>query len=434
MNLKMCQFENEKCRMNFLNDFPDSKALLSMFPEEEMLKVNAHIHTPYSFSAFTDISQAFEMARKENIAVLGINDFFVTDGYEAFYNESVKSGIFPLFNIEFIGLLKKEQQEGIRVNDPGNPGRVYFCGKGLRYPFTMDDSLNKKLARVVNESQHQVRAMIDKTNHWFAELNLNIRLDYSDIRTCYAKNLVRERHIAKAIRIAVYDQAPDVDTRIALFTTIFGGKAPDSAHDNLAGIENEIRSNLLKAGGKAFVPEDEAAFLSLDEIIEIILNAGGIPCYPVLLDDKKGNYTEYEKDPEELWNNLQAKNVRCVELIPGRNDAGHIDRFVRFFHDKGFIILLGTEHNTPEMIPLTCQTRGNHALSDTLAQISWEGACVVAAHQYLVDNNLPGFTSNSEVTGYLNKDNLVKLGNAIIHYFGKHFNTSDHGKATGRPH
>jgi len=36
--------------------------------------------------------------------------------------------------------------------------------------------------------------------------------------------------------------------------------------------------------------------MSLEEVIEIITNAGGIPCYPVLLDDRNGNYTEYEKD------------------------------------------------------------------------------------------------------------------------------------------
>ena len=73
----------------------------------------------------------FRLAKDENIAVLGINDFFVTDGYKAFRKGSVRNKIFPLFNIEFIGLLKEEQKKGIRINDPNNPGRIYFCGKGL---------------------------------------------------------------------------------------------------------------------------------------------------------------------------------------------------------------------------------------------------------------------------------------------------------------
>ena len=57
---------------------------------------------------------------------------------------------------------------------------------------------------------------------------------------------------------------------------------------DIPALDNEIRGNLLKSGGKAFVEEDENAFMSLDEVIEIILAAGGIPCYPVLLDDKNG--------------------------------------------------------------------------------------------------------------------------------------------------
>ena len=40
----------------------------------------------------------------------------------------------------------------------------------------------------------------------------------------------------------------------------------------------------------------------------------------------------------------------------------HLERFVEFFHDKEFVILLGTEHNAPEMIPLTCDTRDKKPL------------------------------------------------------------------------
>jgi hypothetical protein len=110
---------------NFLEGFPPPEKL---FKETRNLNIpeyreaNSHIHTPYSFSAFPELKTAFDLAKDENIAVLGINDFYVTDGYEAFHDGCVKNGIFPLFNIEFIGLLKEEQKEGIRINDPNNPG------------------------------------------------------------------------------------------------------------------------------------------------------------------------------------------------------------------------------------------------------------------------------------------------------------------------
>ncbi len=173
--------------MNFLSAFPDSETLLKMEPDGKIPQVNGHVHTPYSFSAFENIGQIFEMARQENIVAVGINDFFVSDGYEPFCNAALKSNVFPLFNIEFISLLKTEQQQGIRINDPNNPGRCYFSGKGLDYPFSIEKRLAEKLGKIVDQSQEQVKAMIEKCNLWFASINSGIRLNYPDIREKFAR-------------------------------------------------------------------------------------------------------------------------------------------------------------------------------------------------------------------------------------------------------
>ena len=402
---------------HYLSEFPDQKKMLNLYPKLEILQVNGHIHTPYSFSAFTDVASIFEMAQKENVAVVGINDFNVADGYEAFHNESLKSGVFPLFNIEFIGLLEDAQCNGIRINDPDNPGRCYFSGKGLNYPFKLNDHLDRKLSLVIEKSQGQMKEMIGKVNDWFAKIDCDINLNYIDIKNRFAKELVRERHIARAIKFAVFEKRRNDEEKVALLTTIFNGKAPKSAMSDLPGLENEIRSNLLKAGGVAFVKEDESTFLKLDEVIEIILNAGGIPCYPVLLDDKNGNYTEFEQNPDRLWQELVKRNIGCIELIPGRNDAAELEKFVTFFAQKGFAILFGTEHNSPDLIPLTCDTRGKKALSSEMQRISYEGCCIVASHQYLQAKGAMGFVDNQGYPNLEVRDSFVKLGNAVIHYF-----------------
>jgi hypothetical protein len=407
---------------NILSSFPDQQVLLGMYPRLEVLQVNGHVHTPYSFSAFEDIPQIFRMARQEKIAVVGINDFFVTDGYGPFYQEALKAGIFPLFNIEFIGLMKTEQQHRIRVNDPNNPGRCYISGKGLDFPFHMDTILQDKLTGIIGESQVQVRAMIDKANAWFLQADAGLSLNYETIRKNYAKELVRERHLAKAIRLAVFEACQTDPERIELLTMIFEGRPPKSALTDLPALENEIRGNLLKSGGRAFVEEDDSAFISLDEVIGIIAAAGGIPCYPVLLDDKNGNYTEYEQDPLRLYRELTARRINCIELIPGRNDAGHLVRFIRFFRERGFVILLGTEHNSPEMIPLTCDTRGKFPLTAEMQEISYEGACVIAAHQYLRANMKTGFANGNPSSATSGVGSLVKLGNAVIHHYIHLFN------------
>ncbi len=158
---------------------------------------------------------------------VGINDFFVTDGYEPFCLEALKNNVFPLFNIEFISLLRSEQQAGIRINDPNNPGRCYFSGKGLDYPFSLDRRLTEKLDGVVVESQVQVKEMILKCNNWFKSQHADIQLDYNTIRHRFAKELVRERHIAKAIRVAVFEKCSSGPAQKALFTLFLAGRNPN---------------------------------------------------------------------------------------------------------------------------------------------------------------------------------------------------------------
>jgi hypothetical protein len=400
--------------MNRLKAFPDQNTLLSMYPYIEVLNVNSHIHTPYSFSAFNTIPEIFRQAVNENIALLGINDFFVADGYDSFCEGATNNSIFPLFNIEFIGLLKEQQQSGIRINDPNNPGRCYFCGKGLDYPFRVGPDFSEKLNHVIYLGQEQVRAMIERLNDIFRITDPEINFSYENIRSGFAKNLVRERHLAKAVRVAIYEKYRDNESRIQLFERLFE-KSPEADLADLPGIENEIRSNLLKAGGRAFVEEDENTFLQVEEIIRIINNAGGIPCYPVLLDDKKGNYTEFEQSSDSLLYELSQRKISCIELIPGRNDASHLEKFVNFFYERNFIVLMGTEHNTPELAPLTCDTRGRKPLSANMKRIAYEGACAVAAHQYLRAIGEQGYTISDRMPDKTRTEYFIRLGNALIH-------------------
>jgi hypothetical protein len=372
-------------------------------------KANGHIHTPYSFSAFASMEQAFQMARDENLSVLGINDFNTFNGYEEFDRLSKEYKIYPLFNVEFMGLLEKEQKEGIRINDPNNPGRIYFSGKGLDFPVKLTGPAMEKFTATFNESNQQTRAMLEKASAFLQSIAPELSLNYDTVLQSFTHGMLRERHIAKAVRLLIFEKYATDNQRSEAFQKIFGGKELKSQLNNDAGIDNEIRSNLLKAGGPAYVPEDPKAFLPLDDIISIITNAGGIPCYPVLLDDPKGNYTEYEADMEKLFKALQSRNICSLELIPGRNDISHLKRFVEFFDKKGFIITFGTEHNTPELIPLTVDTRGNVPLDDYLDKVNFEGVCIIAAHQHLRRNGQPGVDTKN-ILSPEKRAKLIELG------------------------
>ena len=382
-----------------------------------MLKVNSHIHTPYSFSAFKSIEEAFMLAEKEGITVLGINDFFVTDGYSEFNDIAQQYRIYPLFNIEFIGLLKQEQNKGIRVNDPGNPGRMYFCGKALKNPVSFSDNNRNKLDKVITESQVQVKEMLDKLAQLLHSIDAPFSLTYDEIKMKYARELVRERHIAQGLRNAINEHFTDAESKLAFITKLYSGDAPQADLNNNSSFEGELRGKLLKAGGAAFVAEDESSFLPIPELVEIIIDGGGIPCYPVLLDDKNGSYTEFEKNPEDLLKRLKELKVGAVELIPGRNNITNIRTFVKFFHEHNFLVSFGTEHNTPEMTPMEVKAGANTPLDDYLLGINEETAFILAAHQERVKKAVEGYIDSDGQCKTSEKNVFIKEGQSILDKF-----------------
>jgi hypothetical protein len=405
---------------NFLSDFPGKETILEWYSlngSNVVHEVNGHIHSPYSFSSFNNLNHAFQLAVDQNISILGINDFYTTRGYEEFQELSTKFRIFPLFNIEFMGLIRDFQKEGIRINDPVNPGRIYLSGKGLDFPVSLSGKSQEKIERLLEESLSQTRQMVEKASALLQMIDPDLSLDFDEILQKYTMGMVRERHIARVIRIKLSEKYPSVEDLKNALKRLYGGKETSVDINHHSALENEIRNNILKSGGSAFVPEDPKAFLELDEIIRIIIDSGGIPCYPVLLDDAKGYITDFEKDYELLYHELSKRKIFCIELIPGRNDFHKLKEFVYYFQARNFIILFGTEHNTPDLIPLKVNTRGGFPLDEELKIISFEGACVTAAHQYLRAMGEEGFLEKDGTVKTDDKEEFIELGNAVIEYF-----------------
>lgn len=405
---------------NFLKEFPSATELLEWYKthgSNTVHKVNGHFHTPYSFSAFREMRQVFDMARAEGVKVLGINDFYTMAGYEEFHDLSLEYKSFPLFNIEFMGLLKEEQKNKIRVNDPNNPGRTYFSGKGLDFPVELEGSSLRKLENLRLESQEQAKEMFTLVQKHLETIDPDLVPDYDRSMTDYTRGMLRERHIAKIIKERVFSKFTLENDRRDALKKIYGGTESKADLDNPTAIEGEIRSRLLKSGGVAYVKEDPKAFLEIDEVIRIITDAGGIPTYPVLLDDKDGNTTEYERNMETLFEKLTSMNVWSLELIPGRNDFDRLKEFVSFFYDRGFLITYGTEHNTPDLIPVRVSTRGGKALDEELERICFEGSCLIAANQYLRAKDEEGYIDRNTRPRLDKKDEFIELGNAVIEYF-----------------
>jgi hypothetical protein len=405
--------------MNIYKNMPSKDDLLEQayLPgENDYAMVNAHMHTPYSFSAFESIEQALKMAVSQGVSIVGINDFNTTDGFAVWAEESLKRNLFPLFNIEFICLNKEDQAKGICVNDPDNPGRTYLCGKGLAYPQILKGTYLSQLNKLKIESNNYVEKMCHKLNELLIESDSPFIIHFDEVKESLTLGNVRERHLAKALRMKVAESFSDVADQVSFFEKVFGGKAMKSSIRDMAGVENEIRGNLLKAGGVAFVPESPESFLEMEVISQIIVNAGGIPTYPFLADDARGNFTDFERDKVKAVEILKNRGIYWVEFIPSRNTIAVLEEYAGYCWDNGFIVTFGTEHNTPVMEPVSLYASTGIRLTPCLMEISYKGACVIAAHQYLVGIGEKGYINEYGVS---DRDEYIRLGHALVKYVTK---------------
>ena len=228
--------------------------------------VNAHVHLPPNFSAFETTAQALDLAQAQDVRVLGATNYYDYSVYAGFADGAAARGIFPLFGLEIISLVDDLVQRGIKANDPGNPGKVYVCGKGI----TRFDPLTEEAARLLqtirDNDAARTAAVVDKLAAVFRAAGLDTRLDADAIK---ARVVVRhgvppetvylqERHVAQAFQEVLFERLGE-EQRPALLELAFGA-ALKSAPSDAVGVQNEIRSQLMKSGKPAYVPETFVGF------------------------------------------------------------------------------------------------------------------------------------------------------------------------------
>ena len=371
-----------------------------------MKKVNTHIHTPHSFSAFTSTEQAVKLAAKAELAVLGINDFNCFDGFAEFEELCLHHRIHPLFNMEFIALSEEDRSNGIRWNDPKNPGNIYFCGKALAQPTAFGEDSLRVLEDLFRGSQEHIAQVIDKLIAHADGVGSTDSMDYATILRDHAVRTVRERHVALAVYAHL--KVGPKDEALRLLGT-------DLDLSNSSAAQNTIRGVLLKNGKPAYVPEPASAYLPLDTIRGIVLDGGGIPCYPVLADDSS-ELSEMESDPKALAARLQELGVHAVEFIPLRNTIDHLEHYATALWEEGFSVTFGTEHNTPDLIDMLPMARNDVSFGSELATMAFQGACLLAAHQDCVAHGQTGFVKadGSRAIGLDEREAFVEHGRGVI--------------------
>jgi hypothetical protein len=397
--------------------------------------VNVHVHLPPNFSAFTTVADAVALARAQGVSVLGANNYYDYDVYGEFATLAGEAGVFPVFGLEIIALIDELLKAGVKLNDPGNPGKIYVCGKGITRFAPFSDEAMAILQVIRRNDSARMREMVEKLEQTLASRGTPTGLSESAVIDRVVRRhgskreqvYLQERHVCQAFQEALFARLPAAGRSQAI-ATLLGMAKPSFGDDDAVKIQNEIRSHLLKNGKPAYVPE---TFIDFPRAAKLILALGGIPCYP-LLADGVNPITPFEAPVATLIQNVKQLGVHAAEFIPLRNSPEVLVEYVPALRRAGLVVTAGTEHNTLDLVPVPPTALGGEPIPAKVAAIFWEGACVVVAHQFLSLHGEVGYvTASGEPNpAYPDADtrirSLAKLGAAVLERY------AERSQATGK--
>jgi hypothetical protein len=388
---------------------------------------NSHVHLPPNFSAFTTVAQAVELAGAQGCALLGTSNYYDFAAYSEFAARCRTAAIFPLFGLEIMCRDEAMAQAGTRVNDPGTPGKIYFCGKGL----ARFDPPSPRAAAILGDlrarDSGRIAEMVRRCCAALAERGVRIDVTCEGIVDALVRRhgspretvVLQERHVALALQEALFAAVPAAE-RLARLPALLGGPCKLRDAEDAVGVQNEVRNHLMKAGKPGFVPE---SYIDVARAMALILELGGVPCYPVLADGANP-MGQFEARPADLVASLGKVGIWAAEFIPNRNAPALLVDYVKTLRAAGVVVVAGTEHNTLDLLPIMPSAKGAPVPAELLP-VLWEGACVMAAHQYLVAHGETGYVTPEGTLHPAYPDaeariaDFAALGEAVVAEFRK---------------
>ncbi|MEJ5171694.1 MAG: hypothetical protein WHU10_11960, partial [Fimbriimonadales bacterium] len=265
---------------------------------------NAHVHLPPNFSGFGSVEEAVSQAKAEGAVLLGAANYYDYSVFESFARRCLDAGVFPLVGTEILTWMDDCARQGWLVNDPGNPGKAYLCGKAIARCSEPTPWASDKLRQIREADSARLEAMTERFESLARNAGLSLRITAEEIRRRVARRhgvpestvVLQERHLAMAAAEALASVDADAAGRLL-------GCDPPS---DPVRLQNELRSRLLKAGKPAYVEE---RFVPFEEGARLVRELGGVPCYPAIMDGIPGGPSPFERTPEELARNLLERGI-----------------------------------------------------------------------------------------------------------------------------
>jgi hypothetical protein len=276
--------------------------------QPEVEAANMHCHTFFSFNGYGySPTRLAWLGRKLGLQAVGIVDFDVLDGVDEFLHACEVVGLRGSAGMETRVYVPEFSTR--EINSPGEPGIFYHMGIGFtssQAPERVQGILEGMRRRAGDRNQ----GLIDRINAYLDP----VAVDYErDVLPLTPAGNATERHITAAYA----DVAERAVTDVVSFWADKLDMDRDQATalvDSLPDLKNAIRSRLMKRGGVGYVQPDHRSFPSVQEVNELVLACGALPCATWLDGTSEGEQAE-----EELLALLIDEGVVALNIVPDRN-------------------------------------------------------------------------------------------------------------------
>jgi hypothetical protein len=269
---------------------------------------NMHCHSFFSFNAYGYSPSALAwVARQRGIPLMGIVDFDVLDGVEEFLSACQQAGVRASAAMETRAYIPEFGDR--EINSPGEPGVYYYMGIGFTRSAAPAD-VAAILAGLRARAEQRNRAMVARINAYLDE----VQVDYErDVLTRTPAGNATERHMLAAYTQAAAEKFADPSAFWAEKLKMSLEQVTAQLKD-MPTFQNTVRSKLMKRGGVGYVQPEAGSFPTIEEVNQLTVACGGLPCITWL-----DGYSAGEQAMEELMELLISKGGVALNIIPDRN-------------------------------------------------------------------------------------------------------------------